>query len=81
MIDKYHNQAMDNDTFIISSCGFDSIPSDLGVWTMVKYMREELNESCRQIRGYHIKTKGNNLSESGNGPPGLGEYFRVINCF
>ena len=32
MIDQYHEKAKSNGTKIVNSCGFDSIPSDIGVY-------------------------------------------------
>jgi len=31
MIDLHHEDAKDNNVRIVNSCGFDSIPSDMGV--------------------------------------------------
>ena len=36
MIDLYHETARDNQIRIVNSCGFDSIPSDLGVYYIHK---------------------------------------------
>ena len=36
MIDLYHNKAISNKVKIVNSCGFDSIPSDMGVYFIHK---------------------------------------------
>ena len=36
MIDKFQLEAKDNNVKIINSCGFDSIPSDMGVYYLQK---------------------------------------------
>ena len=42
MIDKYHSKAKENKIKIINSCGFDSIPSDMGVFYSQKKLFEKL---------------------------------------
>ncbi len=37
IIDKYHEKAVGNSTRLVPSCGFDSIPSDLGAYLYVFY--------------------------------------------
>ena len=41
MIDLYHEEAKNNKVRIVNSCGFDSIPSDLGVYFIYKDISEE----------------------------------------
>ena len=36
MIDLYHKEAITNQVKIVNSCGFDSIPSDMGVYFIYK---------------------------------------------
>lgn len=69
MIEKYHDEALEKGVFIVPCCGFDSVPSDLGVRTMVNYMHDKLGQQCSQIRGYLVDTKYNNSvpKESGGG--------------
>jgi len=40
---KYHSKAVDNGVYVIGSCGFDSIPSDLGQICVKKAMGGDLN--------------------------------------
>lgn len=40
MIDAHQNRAEDTGARIVHACGFDSIPSDLGVW----YLQEEMHK-------------------------------------
>jgi short subunit dehydrogenase-like uncharacterized protein len=49
MIDEHHEQAARTGSRIVHSCGFDSIPSDLGVLFTQKSALELLGESCTQI--------------------------------
>ncbi|WP_416672711.1 saccharopine dehydrogenase family protein [Egbenema bharatensis] len=52
LIDRYHAQAAVDGTRIIPCCGFDSIPSDLGTYLVVRHLQEQLNLSCKQVQGY-----------------------------
>lgn len=40
-IDLYHKQAVDTGARIVHSCGFDSIPSDLTVYTLFRQARDD----------------------------------------
>lgn len=40
-IDKYHEQAVAGGVKIVHSCGFDSIPSDLGTWLLYERARAD----------------------------------------
>jgi trans enoyl reductase len=40
-IDLYHKQAVDTGARIVHACGFDSIPSDLGVYALYQQARED----------------------------------------
>ena len=42
MHQKYHQQAVDAGVHIVSSCGFDSIPNDLGVIYTEQQFKGEL---------------------------------------
>ena len=41
MIDIYHEAATENQIKIVNSCGFDSVPSDLGVYYIHKYLSKK----------------------------------------
>jgi len=49
MIDKYHEKAKRNTVKIVNSCGFDSIPSDLGVYYIQKESKQKLNKRAKNI--------------------------------
>ena len=48
-IRKYHEQAKAKNVKIVHSCGFDSVPSDLGVFMLSRHMKSALNRSCGRI--------------------------------
>lgn len=60
LCDRYHEQAALDGTRIIPCCGFDSVPSDLGVYLLVRYMQQELGVSCQAIKAYFQMVGGFN---------------------
>ncbi|HEY9622013.1 MAG TPA: saccharopine dehydrogenase NADP-binding domain-containing protein [Crinalium sp.] len=52
LIDRYHDQAVADGTRIIPCCGFDSVPSDLGTYLMVRHMQHALGVPCQQVNAY-----------------------------
>lgn len=42
MIDLYHDKAIDNNVKIVNSCGYDSIPSDMGVYFINKNLSKRI---------------------------------------
>jgi short subunit dehydrogenase-like uncharacterized protein len=60
LIERYHQQAAADATRIIPFCGFDSVPSDLGAYLLVRYIQRELHTSCRTVRAYHQMRGGVN---------------------
>jgi short subunit dehydrogenase-like uncharacterized protein len=60
LIERYHQQAAADGTRIIPFCGFDSVPSDLGVYLLVRHLQRELQTTCRAVRAYHQMRGGVN---------------------
>lgn len=60
LIDRYHAQAAADGTRIIPCCGFDSVPSDLGAYLVVRYMRQEWGVPCQQVNAYFQMAGGFN---------------------
>jgi short subunit dehydrogenase-like uncharacterized protein len=50
LIDCHHEQATADGTRIVNCCGFDSVPSDLGVYALVRYAQHALGQPCGDIR-------------------------------
>ena len=50
MIDQHQEAAQANGTRIVHTCGFDSIPSDMGVYFLQKKAKERTGEYCQQIK-------------------------------
>jgi len=49
MIDKHHSDALSSGAKIVHSCGFDSIPSDIGVFFLQREARAAYGEPCEEI--------------------------------
>lgn len=49
MIDAHQETAAQTGARIVHTCGFDSIPSDLGVWFTQQQARERLGATCTRI--------------------------------
>lgn len=51
LIDAHHAQAAKDGTRIIPFCGFDSVPSDLGVWLAQRAFQQRFGEPCTSVKG------------------------------
>jgi short subunit dehydrogenase-like uncharacterized protein len=49
MIDRYQDRAVETGARIVHACGFDSVPSDLGVWYTQQQAIEQFGEPCTSI--------------------------------
>ncbi|HUS41531.1 MAG TPA: saccharopine dehydrogenase [Ilumatobacteraceae bacterium] len=58
MIDAHQAQAEQTGARIVHTCGFDSIPSDLGTWFTQQRAIEELGEPCVEVRMSVAGAKG-----------------------
>jgi short subunit dehydrogenase-like uncharacterized protein len=52
MIDRYHDAAESAGVRIVHSCGFDSVPADLGTLLVQSYATAEFGASCDLVRIY-----------------------------
>ncbi|HLV76561.1 MAG TPA: saccharopine dehydrogenase NADP-binding domain-containing protein [Marinobacter sp.] len=50
MIGRYEEQAKTTGARIIHCCGFDSVPSDMGVWFLQAQAQDRFGEPCRDVR-------------------------------
>ena len=57
-IDAHHEQARASGARIVHTCGFDSIPSDLGVLMMQEHMREKHGGHLNSVRLYMGPMRG-----------------------
>ncbi|WP_417538354.1 saccharopine dehydrogenase family protein [Marinobacter sp.] len=50
MVDRYEDQAKASGARIVHCCGFDSIPSDMGVWFLQQQAEKTFGEPCQDVR-------------------------------
>lgn len=55
MVERYEDQAKASGARIVHCCGFDSIPSDMGVWFLQNQAEQTFGAPCRDVR-MRVKT-------------------------
>lgn len=60
VIDRYHAQAAAEGTRIIPCCGFDSVPSDLGTYRVVRELQRQWGVPCKEVNAYFQAVGGVN---------------------
>jgi short subunit dehydrogenase-like uncharacterized protein len=58
MIDAHHARAQETGARIVFSCGFDSVPFDLGVWTVQEAARAKFGVPAPRVKGRVRRMKG-----------------------
>lgn len=58
IIELYHEDAVKSGASIIPSCGFDSLPADIGTLMLYDYMRREHKTTLSEVSYYMGKAKG-----------------------
>ncbi len=58
MISAHHEAAKERGLRIVHTCGYDSIPSDLGVMYLQRFAVERIGSPCVTVRFYAGETKG-----------------------
>ena len=72
MIERYEEAARESGARIVNSCGFDSIPSDLGVKFLQERAQEQFGERCSTVKMRVQKMKGG--ASGGTVASGLNVY-------
>lgn len=49
VIDRVHGRAMASGARLVPFCGFDSVPSDLGAWMVVSWIRDQWNVGTNEV--------------------------------
>lgn len=62
MIDEHHETARSKGARIVHSCGFDSIPSDIGTLMVQEYARDQFDSYCDEVKSF---VSSDSLSLSG----------------
>jgi short subunit dehydrogenase-like uncharacterized protein len=83
LCDRHHAQAASDGTRIIPCCGFDSVPSDLGTYEIVRYVQQQLGVSCQSVKAYFQMMGGFNggTLASGLNLYDSGQMDRLNNSF
>ncbi len=75
MLDKYQDMAKKSGARIVNSCGFDSIPSDLGVYFTQQQAKSQFNKSCDVI---HMRVKAAKGGLSGGTVASMATIFEEV---
>jgi short subunit dehydrogenase-like uncharacterized protein len=57
-VDRYHDDAVAAETRIVHSCGFDSVPADIGTLLVQNYAVETTGAPCKRVRIYLARANG-----------------------
>lgn len=74
MVDRYHEDALEAGTRIVHSCGFDSVPADVGTLLVQSFAIEEFGAPCDVARIYVEEGRG---GVSGGTLASFTELFRA----
>ena len=74
IVDRYHEAAVDAGARIVHSCGFDSVPADLGTLLAQSFAAETFDAPCQTVRIYVERASG---SVSGGTVASFGEVFEA----
>lgn len=75
MLDKYQDTAKQSGARIVNSCGFDSIPSDLGVYFTQQHAQDKFNQPCETI---HMRVKAAKGGLSGGTIASMATIFEEV---
>lgn len=75
MLDKYQDTAKQSGARIVNSCGFDSIPSDLGVYFTQQQAQDKFNQACETI---HMRVKAAKGGLSGGTIASMATIFEEV---
>lgn len=74
MIDRYHDEAVESGARIVHSCGFDSVPADLGTLLVQTFASETFDSHCDLVRIYLEDARG---GVSGGTMASIAELFEA----
>lgn len=81
MIDRYHEQAADAGVWIVPSCGFDSVPSDLGTLMMMDHLQQQQHGGAVNVTACVTKFGVNNLTQNSKAQAGGGTISSLAIAF
>jgi short subunit dehydrogenase-like uncharacterized protein len=74
MVDTYHEEAVESGARIVHSCGFDSVPADIGTLLVQSFAEERFGSPCDSVRIYLEEGNG---GVSGGTLASAAELFRA----
>lgn len=75
IVDRYHNAAVEAGARIVHSCGFDSVPADMGTALVQSFAADEFETHCDLVRIYVDDVSG---SVSGGTVASVAEMFEAV---
>ena len=60
-VDRFHDEAVEAGTRIVHSCGFDSVPADIGTLLVQSYATETYGTPCSEVR-IHVESASGGVS-------------------
>ncbi|GAB4821880.1 hypothetical protein N2152v2_008926 [Parachlorella kessleri] len=79
MADRYHEQAAARGVRLVTACGMESVPPDLGAFVIAKYMREKLGRKCASV-AMTVQSSSGFLQSSSGGMSG-GSWWSYMGVF
>ncbi|QSG10391.1 saccharopine dehydrogenase family protein [Halapricum desulfuricans] len=73
-VDQFHDAAVEAETWIVHSCGFDSVPADIGTALVQSFARETFGVPCDTVRIY---VEDGSEGVSGGTLASFGELFET----
>jgi short subunit dehydrogenase-like uncharacterized protein len=74
IVDEYHDDAVAAETRIVNSCGFDSVPADIGTLLVQTFADEEFGAPCEEV-GIYVEDASGGVS--GGTLASFGELFEA----
>jgi short subunit dehydrogenase-like uncharacterized protein len=75
MLERYEDAAKSSGARIVNSCGFDSMPSDLGVYFLQQQAKEKLGQRCSTVK---MRVKGMKGAASGGTVASMTNIFKEV---
>jgi short subunit dehydrogenase-like uncharacterized protein len=75
MLERYQDVAKISGARIVNSCGFDSIPSDLGVFYLQQQAKQQFGENCSKVK---MRVKSMKGAASGGTVASMTNIFKEV---
>lgn len=75
MLDRYEDAAKKSGARIVNCCGFDSVPSDLGVYFLQQQARQRFSKNCSKVK---MRVKAMKGAASGGTVASMTNVFKEV---